>query len=81
MNFLIGFLGGLSVVALIGVGFMGGWFTHRAFVRHTAPKAEQPAEAERRKLIEEQQAFGLLQNYSVERAYGMMDPQTAGHPE
>ena len=72
MNFLIGFFGGLAVVALIGAGFAGGWVARGAFARHTAPKAEQPGEAERRKLIEEQQAFNHIQNYSTERAYGMI---------
>lgn len=73
MTFLIGFLGGLSVVALIGVGFTGGWWAHKAFIRHSAPKAEKPGEEERRRLIEEQKAFELLQNYSTERAYGLMN--------
>jgi len=76
MNFVLGFLGALTVVALIAVGGACGWFAHKTFVKHTTPVAERPEEKERQRLRAEQQAFHLLQNYSTERAYGMVsDPE------
>jgi len=72
MNFVIGFLGGLAVVALLSVGGLCGWNAHKTFIKHTAPVAEKPGDEERRRLREEQQAFRELQNYSTERAYGLI---------
>ena len=68
---LLGFAGALAVIALLATGGVIGWFLHRAFVKHTSPVAEPPHEKERRRLIEEQEAFKILQNYSADRAYGM----------
>lgn len=76
MNFVLGFLGALTVVALIAIGGACGWYAHKTFVKHTTPIAEKPGEKERQRLKAEQQAFHILQNYSAERAYGMM-----GEPE
>lgn len=71
MNMMHGFLGALLAGALFAVSAMCGWKCRKAFERHTKPQAPQPDDQERRRLIEEQQAFLCLQNYTVERAYGM----------
>jgi hypothetical protein len=76
MNFVLGFLGALTAVALFVVGGLCGWYAHKTFMRHTTHVADKPGEKERRMLKEQQQAFHVLQNYSAERAYGMMtDPE------
>ena len=72
-EFLSGFLGALAVMALLSAGVAIGWQAHKTFVKHTTHVAEPLAEKERRKLSEEQQAFDMVRNYSMERAYGMVD--------
>lgn len=67
MAFIIGFAGGLAALGLLGAGFFLGWQAAR---RRSGPGAEAPGEEETRRLREEQEAFALLQNYTVERAYG-----------
>ena len=71
MSFIYGFLGALFLMLLLTAGVVVGWFGHRAFVRHSRPVLPDPGEKERQRLMEEQKAFRQLQNYSVERAYGM----------
>ena len=70
MEFLYGFAGALAVFALLGLGFFVGWKAHKSSRVITA---EELGEKERRRLIQEQEAFKLVQNYTVERAYGMED--------
>lgn len=79
-TFLFGFLGALLCMGLIGTGAAIGWRAHRAFSR---PKAEKPEERERKRLIEEQEAFHQIQNYNVEQAYGLHKGQygTGGETE
>jgi hypothetical protein len=72
IQILLGFVGAMTVIALLFIGGVIGWFLHKAFVKHTSPVAEPPEEKERRRLIEEQDAFKTLQNYNAERAYGMV---------
>ena len=72
MNFVFGFLGALTAVALFAGGGVCGWIAHKAYTRHTAPVAPEPGVKERERLKAEQQAFHVLQNYSAERAYGMI---------
>lgn len=69
---LYGFAGALAVIALLGLGFFVGWKVHKSSRVITA---EELGEKERRRLIAEQKAFRLLQNYTVERAYGMADAE------
>jgi len=71
MDFLIGFLGALLAMLLLGAGAVAGWLGHQAWVRRNMPKAAPAGEQERERLLEQQQAFQCLQNYSAERAYGM----------
>lgn len=78
MSFLIGFLGGLAVVALLGLGYVTGWFAHKTFSRPAAVRVKEPEDAVRRRIEEEEQAFELLKNYSMERAYGMVDDEPRG---
>ena len=67
MAFLLGLAGGAAVAALLLSGIILGWQLARRQVRSTA---EALSEGEDRRLREEQEAFRLLQNYTVERAYG-----------
>lgn len=67
---LYGFAGALAVIALLGLGFFVGWKVHKSSRVITARELE---ERERKQLTQEQEAFRLLQNYTVERAYGMED--------
>ena len=70
--FVYGFLGALMALFLYAAGAAAGWLAHRLYVKSKAPFVERPGEQERRRLMEEQQAFRLLQNYSAERAYGQL---------
>ena len=67
MAFLLGLAGGAAAVGLLlSGGFLGGQLARR----QPRPTAEALSEREDRRLREEQEAFRLLQNYTVERAYG-----------
>lgn len=71
---LYGFAGALAVIALLGLGFFVGWKAHRSRrIIMTKELAEELSEQERKRLRQEQEAFNLVQNYTVERAYGMVD--------
>lgn len=72
MNFLIGFMGGLAVVALLALGGACGWNAHKAFMKPII-REEKLEDVERRRMEDEEQAFDILKNYSLERAYGMLD--------
>lgn len=74
---LLGFAGALAVIALLFTGGVIGWHLHRAFVKHTSPVAEPPGEKERKRLIEEQQAWRTMQNYNADRAYGLTQEDDA----
>lgn len=74
---LLGFVGALALITLLSGGGLAGWHLHKTFVKHTSPVAEPPGEKERRRLIEEQQAWNIMQNYSAERAYGMTQDDDA----
>ena len=67
MAFFMGLAGGATVAALLLSGIILGWQLARRQVRSTAGAL---SEGEDRRLREEQEAFRLLQNYTVERAYG-----------
>ena len=71
--FIFGFLGALMALLLFSAGVAAGWAARRFYVRGQSPSVEAPGEQERRRLIEEQQAFRLLQNYSAERTYGQLN--------
>jgi hypothetical protein len=68
---IYGFLGALLAMALVVAGAVCGWLVCKAVIKHTKPELENPGEKERQRLIEQQQAFRQMQNYSVEQAYGM----------
>ena len=67
MAFLLGLAGGTVVVGLLMAGGFVGWQLAR---RQARPMTKALSEGEDRRLREEQEAFRLLQNYTVERAYG-----------
>ena len=71
MEFLTGMLGACVGLLLFYTGVRAG----RREVPPAAPKPprEEPlGEAERKRMQEGQEAFRALQNYSAERAYGML---------
>lgn len=68
MSFLLGMAGALLCVALVGLGFYFGWQMYPRLHRAEAPALSQE---ERQKLMDQQEAFKALMNYSVEDAYGM----------
>ena len=73
MGFSDGFKGALVFTAVLAVGAVSGWMICGAVTRRRKPDLPQPEERERRRLEEEQKAFRQMQNYSVERAYGMTE--------
>ena len=67
MEVLLGMMGALLA--------MGSFFAGLALGRRTpepAPRVAALEEQEARRLMEGQEAFRTLQNYSAERAYGML---------
>jgi len=75
MEFLIGFIGAIMAVLLLTAGFAAGWMGCRMHLKRTTTKPEVMGEQERKRLLEQQQAFQYLQNYSAERAYGMAEDE------
>lgn len=74
MDFVIGFAGAFLCLLLLCTGVVVGWKLKTAdYERSVRVTAEKVGETERKRMQEEQEAFELLQNYSVERAYGMAD--------
>lgn len=71
IEILLGFVGALVLIGLLAAGGALGWIAHKTFIEHTTPAAEPLTEKERKKMVEEQQAFRQMQSYSVEQAYGM----------
>lgn len=71
MEFIIGALGALLTVALFAAGVLLGWRLKGLDVKRLQHKADPVTEQEARRLKEEQEAFSMLQNYTVEDAYGM----------
>ena len=78
ITFLCGFAGAIVTLGLIAGGVLIGWHAHKAVQKHMTPTLERPGEAELKKEAERQKAFRVLQDYSAERAYGMVeDPAVA----
>lgn len=78
-TFIAGFLGAIAAAGLLALGGALGWAAHAAVTAQTRPQTPPPGEGERRRLREEQQAFAMLQNYSPERAYGMLREEGMTH--
>ena len=72
MTFLIGFLGAAAAAVLLAAGAAAGWKACRLYMQHTRNTVRPPSQERQRQLEQEQQAFRLLQNYSAERAYGLL---------
>ena len=79
MSFILGILGGLVVLLILGLGVLAGvliskYSRPRAAVQPELTEEEELERAQKRRdLIAQQNAFAILQNYSTERAYGMMN--------
>ncbi|MDD6159618.1 MAG: hypothetical protein PUB51_00605 [Oscillospiraceae bacterium] len=67
MEFLLGLLGALTAGLLFGSGIFVG---RRLPQLRGRERAGEQNEEERQRLMQEQEAFRLLQNYTPERAYG-----------
>lgn len=79
MELLSSLAGGLLVLLLFSFGFFAGWKLH-TLLASRPPRRAKPTEMEarqlaeqQRQLIERQNAFRILQDYSTERAYGMVN--------
>lgn len=87
MYFMYGILGGLVVLLLFGFGVLLGLLlskhlpTRAPLQPELTPEEAVERENERRRLTETQTAFHLLQNYSAERAYGMINDTPAPAPD
>ncbi len=68
-TFILGGAGAVTVLGLLALGF---WLGSRA---SRGGAARLPGDRERAQLSREQAAFRQLQNYSVERAYGLLDDE------
>lgn len=76
MTYVIyGALGAILVLFLFATGIYVGYKLHTRFEKGGQNKPETPAEAERRRLIEDQNAFRVLMNYNAEMAYGRVSAQ------
>ena len=70
------FAGGLGAILVLGVfvaGIGSGWTLRQIWDRYRRPELQKPKEEELRQMAEQQKAFHQLQNYSAERAYGMVE--------
>ena len=70
---LYGALGAVLVLLLFAAGTYTGYKVHAKIAAHEAakqPKPEAPAEAERRRLIEDQKAFRTMMGYNADVAFG-----------
>jgi len=69
MDFVTGALGALFTLVLFSAGMFVGWKLRGHFY---SQKVESPHAEELKRMEEEQEAFRTMQQYSVERAYGMV---------
>lgn len=73
INALYGMLGAFLTLLLFAAGVYVGYRLHAKIAEHEAaqrPKLETPEEAERRRLIADNNAFRTLANYNADMAYG-----------
>ena len=72
MAFILGFLGAVIGVMLLGITGAAGWILRGVYDERCYPDCPQPGETEQKRMAEQQQAINCLQNYSAERAYGLV---------
>lgn len=70
-TFVLGAAGALAALGLLALGAWVGWQVGKARGPAHLPRREN----ERERLAQEQAAFRQLQNYSVERAYGLVEDE------
>ena len=77
MSFLYGILGTILVMALFSGGVVLGWKLNIRFYRTPKMKPEDPIKQQKEleRMKEEQEAWRVMQDYSVERAYGMVSDE------
>lgn len=76
MEFLLGAAGAAMLLGAFGAGAAAGWRVCKEL--KTPPAKAEPPQAEVLKRMQEgQEAFRSLQNYSAERAYGMLRSEEA----
>lgn len=73
MEFLVGALGAVTVLAVFSVGFFCGRRFAKIESERLRPKAEEAPEELVRQIKAEQEAFHSIQHYSADTAYGMTD--------
>ena len=79
MSVLYGIIGFIAAAAV----FAGGYAFGARLVRYRSKRTQSAEEKqriaeERERLRKEQEAFHTIQNYSVERAYGMLQDDLRG---
>ena len=74
MELLIGAFGAVLVLLLVFAGLVIGWWAASWARERTAVRTAKELDVEeRKKLLQGQEAFRMVQNYTPERAYGMYD--------
>ena len=76
MEFVLGFLGAVIGVMLLGIVGAAGWIIRGVYDEQRYPECPPPGETERKRMAEQQQAINCLQNYSAERAYGLVGEES-----
>ena len=71
MDFLFGIVGFLIALILFTGGLALGWYICKLEREKSTPTAQELSDVERKQLLETQEAYRRLHNYSVEDAYGM----------
>lgn len=75
MEFLIGFMAGLSVLAVFLGGALVGWKAKERDAKHHATvTADELTESQKQQLRDEREAWQALHNYGVEEAYDYPPP-------
>lgn len=71
MDFLIGAIGAITVIALLLIGFSGGYVFARHFARCHVNTEIPTTDKSRLRQKERDEAFDQLTAYSMEEAYGI----------
>ena len=71
MSFLYGVLGVIAVQVLFAGGFLLGWMARKSYYRPEPPDMTNSEKQKLEDMKAQQEAWRVMQDYSVETAYGM----------
>ena len=71
MDIVLGMIGALLTVIFLCLAGAAGWWLRGKAEEYRKPDPAAPGEAERKRLIDDQEAFRQQMNYNAETAYGM----------